>query len=139
MCVEAALIAAKIVLLASVAFVIAKKAIHTTRAIRVSNSGRPPTPRMPSLNHRCLNTAYARNCVPIVAATRPRLVRKSKATGYMCVTFVHQIVAKIVLFADFIIVLGANHFIGITGAGSVLILADLVDFQVVFRAWDDTK
>ena len=139
MYVKAALLAAKIVLLASVTFVIAKKAIQSTGAISVSNSGRPPMPKMPSLDHRCLKTAYAQNSVPIVAATRARLVGKSEATGYMCVTFVHEIVAKIVLFADFIIVLGANHFIGITGAGSVLILAHLVDFQVVFRAWDDTK
>ena len=109
MCVKAAVLAAKIVLLASVAFVIAKKGIQSTGAIAVSNSSRPPTPRMLSLHHRCFNTAYAQNTVPIVAATHHRLV------------------------------LGANHFIGITGAGNVLILAHVVDSQVVFRTWDDPK
>ena len=83
---KTALFAAKIVLLASVTFVIAKKAIQSTGAISVSNSGRPPMPKMPSLDHRCLKTAYAQNSVPIVAAK---------------------------------IVLGANRFIGITGAGRV--------------------
>ena len=68
-------IAAKIVLLATIAFVIAKKAIRSTRAISVSNN-----------EDRCFKTANAQNSVSIVAAK---------------------------------IVLGANRFIGITGAERV--------------------